>query len=89
MRKLMLAGFTAALLSAASYSSAQVPAERYGHWDPSWGDAPPAPQHQWRRWQGHEGEWSSHVHNCMVRFPTYDAHRDMYRKGRRWIACVD
>ncbi len=56
MRKLLFAGLAAAtLLGAASGSSAQVVVERYGHWDPAWGAAPPAPMHRWRQWRGHEG----------------------------------
>lgn len=90
MRKLLFAGLAAAtLLGAAGTGSAQVVAERYGHWDPEWGAAPPAPKHKWHRWQGHEADWYGHVHNCMVRYHNYDPHRDMYREGRRWVACAD
>jgi hypothetical protein len=90
MRKLMIAGLAVAtLLGAASTSSAQVVVERYGHWDQGWGVAPPPPHHAWRRWRGHEGAWYGHVHNCMVRYHGYDARRDMYREGHRWVACVD
>jgi hypothetical protein len=91
MRKLIFAGLAAAtLMGAAGVSSAQpVVVERYGHWDPTWGVAPPAPMHSWRRWRGHENGWYSHVHNCMVRYHGYDARRDMYREGRRWVACAD
>jgi hypothetical protein len=90
MRKLMIAGLAvASLLGAASASSAQVVVERYGHWDNTWGHAPPAPMHKWHRWRGHEAEWNGHVHNCMVKYHGYDARRDMYREGRRWVACTD
>jgi hypothetical protein len=89
MRKLLFAGLAAAaLLGAAGTGSAQV-VERYGHWDPTWGATPPAPMHKWHRWRGHEGDWYGHVHNCMTRYHGYDAHRDMYREGRRWVACTD
>ena len=90
MRKLMIAGLAVAtLIGAASTSSAQVVVERYGHWDQGWGVAPPPPHHAWRRWRGHEDNWYGHVHNCMTRYHGYDARRDMYREGRRWVACVD
>ena len=94
MRKLMFAGLAAATLmgaaGAASVSSAQpVVVERYGHWDNTWGHAPPPPLHKWHRWRGHEADWYGHVHNCMVRYHGYDARRDMYREGRRWVACTD
>jgi hypothetical protein len=90
MRKLLFAGLAAAsLLGAASASSAQVVVERYGHWDPAWGAAPPAPMHRWHRWRGHEGEWYGHVHNCMVKFHGYDPRRDAYLEGRRWVPCSD
>jgi hypothetical protein len=90
MRKLMIGGLAAAtLLGAASTSSAQVVVERYGHWEPAWGSAPPPPHHGWRRWRHHEANWYGHVHNCMVRYHGYDARRDMYREGHRWVACVD
>jgi hypothetical protein len=88
MRKLMFAGLAAAtLLGAAGVSSAQ-PVERYGHWDNAWGVAPPAPRHEWARWRGHEAEWYGHVHTCMVH-KGYDARRDMYREGHRWVSCAD
>jgi hypothetical protein len=88
MRKLMIAGVAVAtLLGAASAGSAQV-VERYGHWDPAWGAAPPAPMHKWHRWRGHETEWYGHVHTCMTH-KGYDPHRDMYREGHRWVSCTD
>jgi opacity protein-like surface antigen len=40
------------------------------------------------RWRGHEHEWYGHVHTCMVH-PGYDARRDMWRDGHRWVSCVD
>lgn len=91
MRKLLFAGLAAAmLLGGAGASSAQtVVVERYGHWDPEWGAVPPAPMHRWHRWRGHEHEWYGHVHDCMVRYHGYDARRDMYREGRRWVLCRD
>ena len=91
MRKLLFAGLAAAtLIGAAGASAAQpVVVERYGHWDRGWGDPPPPPMHSWHRWRGHEARWYGHVHNCMVRYSTYDARRDMYRHGRRWVRCVD
>ncbi|HEY2752420.1 hypothetical protein [Phenylobacterium sp.] len=91
MRNLIFAGLAAAaLLSAAGASSAQpVVVERYGHWDPAWGVVPPAPSHHWRHWREHEGAWYGHVHSCMTRYHGYDAHRDMYLEGHRWVACVD
>jgi hypothetical protein len=90
VRKLMIAGLAVAtLIGAAGASSAQVVViERYGHWDNTWGAAPPPPMHKWQRWQGHEAEWNGHVHNCMFH-KRYDARRDMYRYGCRWVACVD
>jgi hypothetical protein len=90
MRKLLFAGLAAAtLLGAASAGSAQVVVERYGHWDSAWGAAPPAPMHKWARWRGHEADWNGHVHSCMTRYHGYDARRDMYREGHRWVACAD
>jgi hypothetical protein len=90
MRKILFAGLAAVtLLGAATTSSAQVVVERYGHWDSAWGHAPPPPMHKWHRWRGHEADWNGHVHSCMVKFHTYDARRDMYREGRRWVACPD
>jgi hypothetical protein len=92
MRKIMFAGLAvAALLGASGAASARqvVVEERYGHWDPAWGVAPPAPHHSWHRWHGRESAWYGHVHNCLVRYHTYDAHRDMYREGHRWVACND
>jgi len=91
MRKLIFAGLAAALFAgAAGASSAQpVLVERYGHWEPAWGAAPPPPSHRWHHWRGHEADWYGHVHNCMVRYHGYDAHRDMYREGRRWVMCHD
>jgi len=29
------------------------------------------------------------MHQCMVRFKTYDPYRDMYRIHKRWVACRD
>jgi opacity protein-like surface antigen len=90
MRKLLFAALAAATLAgAAGAASAQpVVVERYGHWDSAWGVAPPPPRAAWRRWRGHEHEWYGHVHTCMVH-PGYDARRDMWRDGHRWVACVD
>jgi len=96
MRKLMLAGVAAASALAggvatfATVAQAQpVVVERYGHWDPTWGEAPPPPMHRWHHWRGREAEWYGHVHNCMVRYHGYDARRDMYMEGRHWVACRD
>lgn len=95
MRKLLTAGLAAALIAGAAgvagATAAQttVVVERYGHWEPAWGAAPPAPLHRWRHWRGHEHEWYGHVHSCMTRYSTYDAHRDMYRVGHRWVMCHD
>jgi hypothetical protein len=96
MRKLLFAGLAAAALVSggavvATDAQAQtVVVERYGHWDPTWGHMPPPPMHRWHRWRGeHRAEWYGHVHNCMVRYSTYDARRDMYREGRRWVSCTD
>jgi len=97
MRKLFFAGLaaatavTGAAASFATVAQAQqvVVEERYGHWDPAWGVAPPPPMHRWHRWHRHEGEWYGHVHNCMVRYGHYDARRDMYMEGHRWVACRD
>ena len=92
MRKLITAAILAASLAGvAGAASAQgvVVVERYGHWDPAWGSAPPAPHAGWRRWRGHETGWYNHVHSCSVRYRFYDARRDMYRTGHRWVACRD
>jgi hypothetical protein len=98
MRNLMFAGLAIATLAGsgaaavATVAAAQpvVVEERYGHWDPAWGVAPPAPSHRWHNWRGeHEHEWYAHVHNCMVRYHGYDAHRDMYYEGHHWVSCRD
>ena len=93
MRKLILAGLAAtAMCAGVGAASAQtvVVQERWGHWDPTWGHEPGPPPHaMWRHWRGHEANSYGHVHNCMVRYHTYDAHRDMYRVGHRWVACRD
>jgi hypothetical protein len=91
MRKLILAGLTAALLAGASGAAAIAqPVERWGHWDPAWGAAPPPPSRAlMRRWRGRETGWYDHVHGCMARYHAYDPRRDMYREGRRWVACRD
>ena len=99
MRNLMFAGLAIATLAGsgatvvATAAAAQptiVVQERYGHWDPAWGVVPPAPSHRWRHWRGErEHEWYGHVHNCVVRYHTYDARRDMYLEGRRWVSCHD
>jgi len=86
MRKLLFATLAAATLLGGA-ATAQ-PVERWGHWDPTWGVAPPPPHAGWRRWHGHEAEWYGHVHTCMGR-PGYDARRDMWRDGHRWVACAD
>jgi opacity protein-like surface antigen len=91
MRKLLFATLAAAALMGAAAGSATaqpVVVERYGHWDPAWGAAPPPPMHRWHRWRGHEAEWYGHVHTCMVH-KGYDPHRDMYREGHRWVSCAD
>jgi hypothetical protein len=99
MRNLMFAGLAIAALAGsgatavATAAAAQptiVVQERYGHWDPAWGVVPPAPSHRWRHWRGErEHAWYGHVHNCVVRYHTYDARRDMYLEGRRWVSCHD
>ncbi len=95
MRNLLTAGLAAAsLITGATaftgVAGAQtVVVERYGHWDPTWGAAPPPPMRRWRHWRGHEANWYNHVHGCMVRYHGYDARRDMYREGRRWTMCRD
>jgi hypothetical protein len=90
MRRTILAGLTAALLAGAAGASVAQPVERWGHWDPTWGAAPPPPSRAlMRHWRGHEAAWYGHVHSCLVRYHTYDARRDMYREGRRWVACRD
>ena len=67
-----------------------VVVERYGHWDPTWGHPPPPPMARWHHWRGeHRARWYGHVHDCQVRFTTYDPRRDMYREGRRWVPCRD
>jgi hypothetical protein len=97
MRKFMIAGLAAAMAAgtgaaaiATSTSAQPVVVERYGHWDPAWGVVPPAPMHRWRHWRGdREHAWYGHVHNCMTRYSGYDARRDMYLEGRRWVSCRD
>jgi hypothetical protein len=91
MRKLIIAGLAAvALTGAAGAASGQpVVVERYGHWDSGWGAAPPPPRAAWHQWRGHEGNWYGHVHSCAVKYRNYDPHRDMYRAGKRWVACRD
>lgn len=95
MRKLLFAGLAAATLvtgaTVTTTATAQtVVVERYGHWDPAWGASPPPPMHRWHNWRGdRERMWYGHVHNCMVRYHGYDARRDMYREGRRWVRCSD
>lgn len=52
MRKLLFATLAAAALMGAAAGSATaqpVVVERYGHWDPAWGAAPPPPMHRWHR----------------------------------------
>ncbi len=91
MRKIITAALAAASLigTAGAASGQTVVVERYGRWEPAWGVAPPAPNHRWRHWRGHEANWYGHVHNCMTRYTTYDARRDMYRVHKRWVACRD
>ena len=97
MRRLMIAGLALASLAGtgaaavATSSAAQtVVVERYGHWDPTWGEAPPPPMHRWRHWRGeYAHNWYPHVHSCMVKYHTYDPRRDMYLEGRRWVPCHD
>jgi hypothetical protein len=95
MRKLLTAGLALAAgvgASSITFEAANaqpVVVERYGHWDDTWGRAPPPPLRRWHNWRGHETNWYGHVHNCMVRYHGYDARRDMYREGRRWVACRD
>jgi len=91
MRRILTAALAgAALLSAAGAASAQtVVVERYGHWDPTWGAEPGPPPRAVGYWRHHREDWYGHVHNCMVRFHYYDARRDMYREGRRWVRCHD
>lgn len=94
MRKIMTAALVGAALAGAAGAAIAQPAvvveERWGHWDPAWGVAPPAPPRVWNHyWRHHEDRWYGHVHNCMVRFTTYDPRRDMYRVHRRWVRCRD
>ncbi|HEY0436774.1 MAG TPA: hypothetical protein VGC92_09050 [Phenylobacterium sp.] len=96
MRKLLCAGLALATLAtggaavATSAAAQPVIVERYGHWDPDWGVAPPPPLPRWRHWRGeYARNWYPHVHNCMVRFHTYDPRRDMYLEGHRWVPCAD
>jgi hypothetical protein len=96
MRKLLFAGLAAAMAvsgsAVATGAGAQtiVVHERYGHWDPAWGVVPPPPLHSWHHWRGERARgWYSHVHNCMVKYKTYDPHRDMYMIERRWVPCND
>ena len=91
MRKVITAGLAAvALAGAAGAANGQtVVVERYGHWDPAWGAVPPPPRAAWRHWRGHEANWYGHVHQCMVKYRYYDPARDMYRVGKRWVACHD
>jgi len=99
MRKLMFAGLAAAALAGGGASAvatvataqpAVVVEERYGHWDPTWGTVPPPPHHTWHHWRGERAhEWYGHVHNCMVKYNTYDASRDMYLVHKRWVSCHD
>ena len=91
MRKLLITALAAATLAgAAGAADAQtVVVERYGPWDSGWGPPPPPPRASWRHWRGHERNWHSHVHQCMIRFKTYDPYRDMYRIHKRWVACRD
>jgi hypothetical protein len=88
MRKLILAALAGATLVGAGAASAQVVVERYGHWDPAWGAAPPPPPARVTYWRHHrhENEWYEHVHNCMTH-ERYDARRDMYFEHRHWVAC--
>ena len=88
MRKLITAALAgAALIGAAGAAAAQ---ERYGHWDPAWGDQPPPPPARVARWRHHQhdAEWYQHVHNCMAH-ERYDARRDRYFEHRHWVACHD
>jgi len=88
MKKLISAALAAATLAAAGGAGAQtVVVERYGHWDPTWGAMPPAPHARMAYWRHHRADWYGHVHNCMVRYQRYDARRDMYYEGHRWVAC--
>jgi hypothetical protein len=97
MRKLLFAGLAAAVAvtgGAASFATTAdaqtvVVQERYGHWDPTWGAAPPPPMARWHRWHEHQAEWYPHVHNCMVKYHGYDPRRDMYYEGHRWVPCRD
>jgi hypothetical protein len=88
MKKLISAGLAAA--GAAGAACAQpVVVERYGHWERTWGDAPPPPPARVAYWRHHRADWYGHVHNCMVRYHGYDARRDMYMEGHRWARCRD
>ncbi|THD64024.1 hypothetical protein [Phenylobacterium sp.] len=88
MRKLLFAGLAAATLIGAAGVAGAQPVERYGHWDPAWGAAPPPPLAKWHRWRGHEADWYGHVHTCMTHHG-YDPRRDAYMDGHRWVTCAD
>ena len=86
MRRVILAGLALASLVGAGSAVAQ---ERWGHWDPTWGPDPgPPPGAVAHHWRHRENQWYAHVHQCMGR-SHYDAHRDMYRVGHRWVSCRD
>ena len=91
MRKILSAGLAAAaLVGAAGAAVAQpVVVERYGHWEHGWGAPPPGPPARVVYWRQHHDRWYGHVHNCMARYHGYDARRDMYRVGHRWVVCRD
>ena len=91
MKKLISAGLAAAALAGAAGSALAQPVvvERYGHWERTWGAEPPGPPARVVYWRHHRGEWYGHVHNCMVRYHGYDARRDMYMSGHRWVRCHD
>jgi hypothetical protein len=93
MRKFMIAGLAAAALASGVGTAVAQPVDpgRYGQWDDNWGAQPPPPPAKMRYWRDHEREqnWYNHVHSCTTRFHNYDARRDKYREGRRWIVCRD
>jgi hypothetical protein len=62
-------------------------AQRYGHWDPVWGDLPPPPPRTVTYWRTNQRNWYPHVRNCMVRYKSYDPRRDEYRVGNRRVRC--
>jgi hypothetical protein len=51
-------------------------------WDPSWG-AEVGPPKGWNKGR----MWNHHVGLCRGKYPSYDAHRDMYMMHKKWVRC--